>query len=389
MPFPFSLVLVALLATIVKGDDRDGWVHIAGRSLKFFSSPTTFTDAVATCASYGGVLAYDDDPVVNALLAKSEKVQWIGASDAGHEGDWTWTNGAPVKGNNWLPKEPNNCCGGENCLHINYKKAGKWNDVSCNRKYPFHCQVNDIDGWVFVSGRYLKYFSTPMTFKDADGTCKKLGGIVAYDDHPAVNSYLSKSAKVQWIGATDAGHEGEWLWTNGVPVEKTNWLSGEPNNSGGGEDCLHINYKKVGKWNDVGCNRKYPFHCQIQRPGYAYGLKGRALKVYSEKKSWSEARKTCQAEGGDLVTVDDPLVNAWLADQKEVLWIGATDEGHEGQFLWTNGKSTSATKEFWHPHEPNNCCGGQNCAVVNFHSPGHWDDQGCAVGHPFACQIGF
>ena len=33
------------------------------------------------------------------------------------------------------------------------------------------------------------------------------------------------------------------------------------------------------------------------------------LKVFSVKKNWYEARKTCQAEGGDLVVVDKPEIN--------------------------------------------------------------------------------
>ena len=64
--------------------------------------------------------------------------------------------------------------------------------------------------------------------------------------------------------------------------------------------------------------------------GYEYGgVTGRYLKLHSEpKKSWADARKTCQSEGGDLVIVDHPPVNEWLAKQDMklgVLWIGATD----------------------------------------------------------------
>ena len=58
-------------------------------------------------------------------------------------------------------------------------------------------------------------------------------------------------------------------------------------------------------------------------------MSGRYLKLYSEpKKNWADARRTCQLEGGELVIVDFPIINEWLAKQDMKygqLWIGATD----------------------------------------------------------------
>ena len=43
-------------------------------------------------------------------------------------------------------------------------------------------------------------------------------------------------------------------------------------------------------------------------------MSGRYLKLYSEpKKNWADARRTCQLEGGELVIVDFPIINEWLA----------------------------------------------------------------------------
>ena len=68
----------------------------------------------------------------------------------------------------------------------------------------------------------------------------------------------------------------------------------------------------------------------LQLKGYEYGgVSGRYLKLHSEpKKNWADARKTCQLEGGELVIVDYPIINEWLAKQDMKLgrlWIGATD----------------------------------------------------------------
>jgi len=247
-------------------------------------------------------------------------------------------------------------------------------------------------GWVKVGGRFLRYFAAERNFKDASAVCDKLGGVIVYPDNPAVASYLERKGGVQWIGATDNGHEGKWTWTNGASIAKTNWHKGEPNNGGvarifgGKQNCAVANYVK-GTWDDQQCTRKRPFHCQVIRPGYKYGA-GRGLKVHNKKMSWREAAKTCHLEGAELVKVDNAEVNAWLAKQDSKLgrlWIGASDQGHEGKFTLSDG--LPAPKDFWYPKEPNNGGGNQNCAVVNFEIPGKWDDQNCNVKNAFVCQI--
>jgi len=245
-------------------------------------------------------------------------------------------------------------------------------------------------GWVKVGGRYLKFYDTPMSFADASSTCTKEGGVIAYDDQPLVSKYIAASAKSQWIGATDAGHEGKWTWTNGAAVRKSesHWHPGEPN-GGASQNCAYSNFRKPGLWDDGHCTFKFPFHCQVHKPGFAYGVAGSVFKLHKEKKTWDEAVKTCRAEGAKLVIDDNKSINDWLAkiDMKlGVIWIGATDNGHEGTYNWANGKT--ALKDFWYPGEPNNK-GGQDCAAVNFREPGKWDDVNCGEKLPFVCQITF
>merc|ERR1711872_14254 len=116
-----SLSLVVLVSACVSADD--GWVNVGGRYLKFYATPMTFADAGSTCAKEGGIIAYDDHPLVNKHIAASGKQEWIGATDAGHEGKWTW----------------NNCCGGQNCAVSNFAgRPGVWDDQSCAFKRPFH-----------------------------------------------------------------------------------------------------------------------------------------------------------------------------------------------------------------------------------------------------------
>jgi len=254
----------------------------------------------------------------------------------------------------------------------------------------------DTQGWVHVGGRYLKFYATPMNWADAQATCRSVGGLVVYDDNAAVNAYLARNGKLQWIGANDRGHEGKWTltsWSKLAPGASPHWYPGEPNNCCGGQNCAVVNFKKPGLWDDQECWRKRPFHCQVHRLGYQYvaSIGRRVLKVHPEKKTWAAAQSVCHAEGGQLVIVNSKATNDWLAKQTlNNIWIGATDNGHEGK--WTTPDGSLASKDFWYKGEPNNCCGGQNCAVVNFLSgkyggKGTWDDQGCGIARSFVCEI--
>lgn len=57
---------------------------------------------------------------------------------------------------------------------------------------------------------------------------------------------------VIWIGFNDEAVEGTFVWYDQSPVTYTNWAPGEPNNSGGNEDCTQI--YPDGMWNDLNCN---------------------------------------------------------------------------------------------------------------------------------------
>lgn len=42
----------------------------------------------------------------------------------------------------------------------------------------------------------------------------------------------------------------------------TNWDAGQPDNSGGREDCIHLNQPDASKWNDAPCNQRNIIVCQ-------------------------------------------------------------------------------------------------------------------------------
>lgn len=67
-----------------------------------------------------------------SVTAAGGVLAWLGASDDGTEGSFTWRDGPEVGQaltyTNWNPGEPNNCCGGENYLQTNFGGVMGWND---------------------------------------------------------------------------------------------------------------------------------------------------------------------------------------------------------------------------------------------------------------------
>lgn len=65
---------------------------------------------------------------------------WLGATDNLKEGEWIWqSSGKTMTYSNWTVGEPNNCCGGENCLEMS-ANLGTWNDASCTNSFSVLCE---------------------------------------------------------------------------------------------------------------------------------------------------------------------------------------------------------------------------------------------------------
>jgi hypothetical protein len=99
-------------------------------------------------------------------------------------------------------------------------------------------------------------------------------------------------------------------------------------------------------------------------------LSGHAYKFFPEQLSWHEARKRCEALGGHLVMIETPEENAFLGQLITDgggldSWIGATDEGSEGQWHWVDGRNLTWTNWFKRQNQPNNKGGVEHFGVMS------------------------
>ena len=109
-----------------------------------------------------------------------------------------------------------------------------------------------------------------LNFKDAKKACGSLGGKMATFDkletYQRVMEWLPSLLKRRvWLAITDSKSEGTWLWPNGEVLDFEFWISNEPNNWGKGEDCAEIQlWKKRPGWNDLACDAKLAFICDLK-----------------------------------------------------------------------------------------------------------------------------
>ena len=120
------------------------------------------------------------------------------------------------------------------------------------------------------NGHSYLYFSTPVTWYDAEKISEKLGGHLVTISNAAENDFVFQLIGADtnvWIGATDRDEEGSFSWVTEEPFIYTNWVDGEPSNTNsndeGAETFVHIWGQYGGKWNDAAGCVVYPFVCEI------------------------------------------------------------------------------------------------------------------------------
>uniref|UniRef100_A0A3B3Y9F3 C-type lectin domain-containing protein n=1 Tax=Poecilia mexicana TaxID=48701 RepID=A0A3B3Y9F3_9TELE len=105
--------------------------------------------------------------------------------------------------------------------------------------------------WFGFNGRCYKYVSTLMTWADAEQHCVNQGANLV-----SIHSLAEENFVKLLIRNFDHADGTTWIGLSDL------WNTGEPNNSGGSEPCVHTNYGPAKGWNDARCTHKFSSVCK-------------------------------------------------------------------------------------------------------------------------------
>jgi len=121
-------------------------------------------------------------------------------------------------------------------------------------------------GWSEFQGKCYKYFNEQMTWTDARDKCWSHAANLASINSIEENDFVADLClgELCYLGGRRFRGGVSWVWLDGTSRDFNNWKTGEPNNLGGVEDCMEINWAVHGKWNDQRCDitEKGGFVCE-------------------------------------------------------------------------------------------------------------------------------
>ncbi|XP_038821911.1 ladderlectin isoform X1 [Salvelinus namaycush] len=149
----------------------------------------------------------------------------------------------------------------EQALHLGAKGAEEGVVAAENRN---QCPT----GWFQFGSRCFMFVETARSWPLAERHCVSLGANLASLHSSAEYQFLQEVVESKtggfsttWIGGFDAVQDRLWFWSDGSEFDYQNWKKGEPNNSGGREPCIVINWGDEYRWNDINCRNIFPSVC--------------------------------------------------------------------------------------------------------------------------------
>jgi len=268
------MVSLAILDTAEGADCPNGWTPLTCLKL-VTDQAVTQTAAKDACNALSAGARLASAPTNHAYAAIKRLAEgggtdikgvWLGLERERDGTTWKWSDGNTVdKGiTDWFSGEPNNVGGNEDCVAMIVPYG--WFDEGCNvpwKKFNYMCQLDLTegadcpDGWTPLTCLKL-VTDQAVTQTVAKYACNALSAGARLASAPTNHAYAAIKRLLEgggteiggtWIGLERYGTT--WMWSDGNTVDKgiMDWASGEPNNSGGSEDCVamrslsHLDWK--------------------------------------------------------------------------------------------------------------------------------------------------
>ena len=104
------------------------------------------------------------------------------------------------------------------------------------------------------------YLLAPGSWSAAEAEAENLGGTLAIIKSEADQKWVyakfghdGEKLRSLWIGLRRQNPGGSFVWLDGSKLDYADWNSGQPDNGGGVEDCVHMwtDSQNCGAWNDA------------------------------------------------------------------------------------------------------------------------------------------
>ena len=339
------------------------------------SLPTTWGSAQVEAQDYQGNLVTINNEREQTFLAGlfAGKNSWIGYNDSGVEGTFEWISGERSAYKNWGRNQPDNF-GDADFVYLN--STGGWDDIQGNY------YNRGLQGIIEI-----KNPSTPILVIEDLGIIEPVSGSkeVTFSVRRFGNN--SSSITVNYSTANDTAYDGiNYTATSGTltfaPGEvkkeiKVTVLSDADRTTG---ENFFVNLSNPSNA-ILGDNQA---KATIREAPEAVTFGGKTYVLTEAVGNWGEAQVEASKYGGNLVTINTPQEQAFLAGKYagQNLWIGLSDAGKEdsddtivgnnvpgADFLWFNGEKSIYRN--WERNQPDNF---GDADFVYLNSTGGWDD---------------
>jgi len=290
----------------------------------------TWHVAAQHCEQLGGYLACIETLEERAFLAKwiqderlNVKGFYVGATDMGQEGTWTWLTVGQVGSEWWVSGNPNNVNSRvAAAIILETGLLGSWHS---GWREPFICEWGGVPtyGGEILAPAEARLFRTFWETCEAASASKQ-------EDVAGIEKKVARARKKYERLIEDATK---------LAIKKLNRAMRTETKRGNLDEALALS-DALEELGQGGHFTLKPLAAEALPDGVT-AHRGSHFKLMNETLPWHLARDRCRELGGRLAiarTIEDvEFLTDLIGKQASPAWVGATDEVKEGHWVWEDG----------------------------------------------------